>query len=430
MSVIPMEKKTIGLIAVVVVVAIAAIAIAMSGDEDNGPEIPTVASGTGTVYGNADGNCFIDETDIAVIESIIKGERALKDFPFADANNDGKVDQDDVQIVKDIIAKKPMKIKVLDTQDKVVEVQYPVDNFIVLAGSNLAPLMNVLDVSDKVVAAAYSTLDPIRDYDINEGIKAGKIVKLTTNGTAADLDAISKLNTNVMLTEYSSMYDLDSDENIKTLNQWGIDVLCLECRDPGDDTRSMAVFGILLDRGEQAQGYIDYVDGVYDYIKKVEGDKFGDTTVLISSLASSLCGRSSGYTTMIELMAGGRNLADWEENTKSTPVGSQWYFAEKYNSDVMFLGSASNYMGSGFTEKAISGYAEKYSNMDVWKNRDVYIYSTSIPVVCRVAYYAEAMYPGLFADGWANSIHQEFVDKYFGTDFTVNEDQFFKKINA
>lgn len=427
-----MERKYLGLIAIAicVVVAVAAVTMFMGGDKDKGPVIPQVASGTGTIYGNADGNCFIDETDIAIIESIISNERSLEDFPFADANNDGAVTQEDVQIVKDIIAKKPMKIKVLDTQDKVVEVQYPVDSFIVLAGSNLAPLMNILDVSDKVVAAAYSTLDPIRDYDINEGIKSGNIVKLTTNGTTADLDAISKLNTNVMLTEYSGMYDLDSDENIKTLNQWGIDVLCLECRDPGDDTRSMAVFGILLDRGEQAQGYIEFVEEVYDHIKNIEGDKFGSTTVLISSLSSSLCGRASGYTTMIELMAGGKNLADWESSTKSTPVGSQWYFAEKYNSDIMLLGTASNYNGTGFTEKTISGYSEKYSNMDVWKNRDVYIYSTSIPVVCRVAYFAEAMYPSLFEDGWANSIHQKFVDEYFGTEFKVNEDQFFKKING
>lgn len=68
--------------------------------------------------------------------------------------------------------------------------------------------------------------------------------------------------------------------------------------------------------------------------------------------------------------------------------------------------------------------------MDVWKNRDVYIYSTSILVVCRVAYYAEAMYPELFADGWADSINQQFVDRYFGTDFKVDEEQFFKRINA
>ena len=427
-----MEKKTMGLIAavVVVVVVIAAVALAMGGEKKNGPEIPEVASGTGTVYGNADGNCFIDETDVAIIESIIAGDRELKDFPFADANCDGDVTEVDLQLVKDMIAKKSMKVKVLDTQDKVVEVQYPVDSFIVLAGSNLAPLMNVLDASDKVVAAAYSTLDPIRDYSINKGIEDGKIVKLTTNGTAADLDAISKLKTNVMLTEYSGMYDLDSDENIKTLNAWNIDVLCMECRDPGDDTRSMAVFGILLDRGKEAQSYIDFVEGVYDHIKEVEGTHFGERTVLISSLASGLCGRSSGYTTMIEDMAGGKNVADWEDSSKSVSVGATWIFADKYKSDIAFFGTSSNYMGSGFSDSTIAGYAEKYSNLEVWKNDNAYIYSTSIPVVCRVAYYAEAMYPDLFEDGWANEIHQKFVDTYFDTSFTVNEEQFFKKISS
>lgn len=427
-----MEKKTIVLlVAVIAVAVVAAAVIGMSGDDDEkGIEVPEFASGTGTVYGNADGNCFIDEVDVAVIESIIAGERDFKDFPFADADCDGDVDQDDVRFVKDIIAGKSMKVNVLDTQDNVVPVQYPVDSFIVLSGSNLAPLMNVLDVSDKVAAAAYNTLDPVRDKAIKDGIDDGRIVRLSVNGTAADLDAISKLSgTKVMLTEYSGMYDLDSDENIKTLNDWGIDVLCMECRDPGDDTRSMAVFGILLDRGKEAQSYIDFVDDIYSYIKQVEGSRFGDVTVLISSLTGSLCGRTSGYTTMIEEMAGGRNLADWDASAKKVAIGDTWIYAEKYVSDIMLLGTSSNYGGTGFTEKDIAAYTDRYSNMDAWKNREAYIYSTSIPVVCRVAYFAEAMYSDLFEDGWANSVHQRFVDTYFDGEFEVVEEQFFKRIN-
>ncbi|MBR1973354.1 MAG: hypothetical protein IKA33_01600, partial [Candidatus Methanomethylophilaceae archaeon] len=59
-----------------------------------------------------------------------------------------------------------------------------------------------------------------------------------------------------------------------------------------------------------------------------------------------------------------------------------------------------------------------------------FIFSTSTPVVVRIAYMAEFMYPDLFEDGWANGIHQDFVDKYFDTDYTVEESRFIKKLSS
>ena len=423
------KMKAVIIVIVIAVAAIAAAAIFTGGDDDHGKDIPDVAAGFGTVYGNADGNCSIDDTDLAIIESIMSGDRQLKDFPFADANADGKIDSADIEIVKDIMNKTETTVKVLDTQDKIVDVKYPVENFMVLSGSNLAPLMNILDVSDKVVAAAYNRFDEIRDHGICEGIEQGRIVKLTVNGTAADMDAISKLDTHTMFTEYGSHYDLDSDKNIKTMNDWGIDVLCMDCRDPGDDTRAMAVFGILLDRSEQAQSYIDFVDSVYKEIKDIEGDKFGTATALLSGKNVGLSGRSSGYTALLEELAGGKNVADWEESNKKFELHDPVLLSEKYRSDIALLGAISNYSGDGFSEKDIASYKEKYSDLDVWKNGEVYIYSTSVPIVCRVAYFAEALYPDLFEDGWANEVHQRFVDTYFDTPYKVDDSKFMQRIN-
>ncbi len=423
-----MNKIIVVLVAVIVIVAGASVAIFVLNGNDKKIEIPDVAEGTGTVYGNSDGNCYIDEVDVAIAESIIAGERTLADFPFADADCSGSVTEKDVALIKDMVAKKDMKVKVLDTQGKVVNVQYPIKNLIVLCGSNLAPLMNILDVTDLMVGAAYSTLDPIRDYPVDQAIANGSVTKISTNGTAADMTLISRLNADVMLTEYSSMYDLDSDTNIAILNDYGIDVLCMECRDPGDDMRSLAVFGILLDRGDNVVDYMDFCDQVYKEIEKIEGNSKGTTTVILSALASSLTGITSGYNKMLE-MAGGKNLADWTENSKSVAVGDTWIYESKYASDCLLLGATSNYGGSGFTAASIASYEEKYKNHHAWTDGDVYIYSTGIPVVIRVAYYAEAMYPELFEEGWAIKWHQKLVDQYFGADFTVPVDMFCKKIN-
>lgn len=428
-----MNKTMAILVAVLVVAAGAVAAFTLIPGDDDKVSIPEVAEGTGTVYGNADGNCFIDKVDVAIAESIINGERTLEEFPFADADCSGTVDSKDVQLIKDMINKKDMKVKVLDTQDKIISVQYPIKNPIVLSGSNLAPLMNILDFSDIVVGAAYNTLDPVRDYSIYNGIESGKITKIGVNGTAADLDIVSELilkkDADVMLCEYSGMYDLDSDVNITQFNEWGLDVLCMECRDPGDDMRSLAVFGILLDRGENVQDYMKFCDEVYKDIKKVEGDKFGTTTVLVSSLKGSLSGTGSGYYPM-SITAGGKNLADWSESTKSVKVGDVWIFEDKYASDVLLLGASSNYGLAEFTDSDIAAYEERYTNHNAWKNDRAFIFSTSTPVVVRIAYMAEFMYPDLFEDGWANGIHQDFVDKYFDTDYTVEESRFIKKLSS
>lgn len=434
-----MEKKTIGIIAVVVVViiAIAAIAVVVSNDDDDDKkkDLPEIAAGTGTVYGNADGNTYINQTDIDLIQAIIDGDRSFSDFPFADANCDGKVDSEDIEIVKKFINKETVTIKVLDTQDKIVDIVYPLNGFILLAGSSLAPLMNVLNCSDDVVAAAYSSWDSIRDHNIKSKVDSGAITSLTVKGTTADMDTISKLvkdkGVHTMLTEYSSMYALDDDDHVKTYNEWDIDVLELECRDPGQDTRSMAVFGILLDRGDRAQQYIDFVENIYSQIKEKEGSSWGTCKVLISSMASGLCGTSSGYTKMIEEMAGGKNVADWSDGSKKFSVGDTWIFESKYNCDVMFLGATIRYdQDGGVADSVVSGYKEKYSNLSVWKDGKVYTYPTNIPVVCRVAYYAELMYPDIFESGWANSVHQSFVDTFFEyPNFTVNQSQFIEQIN-
>lgn len=127
-------------------------------------------------------------------------------------------------------------------------------------------------------------------------------------------------------------------------------------------------------------------------------------------------------------LAGGTNLADFEA-TRTVDVGSTWFLEEKYAADYLICASASYYDGSGFTESTIASLEEKFKDHSAWKSGNAWLYSTSIPVVARVAYMAEVMYSDLFESGWANSVHQLFVDTYFDVEFEVNQDQFLIKIS-
>lgn len=431
-----MQKNVlIGLCAVVVVavVVIAGLAVVLNNDKDD--KLPDYQADTGTVYGNADGDCYIDSTDRKIIKKIIDGDAELKDYPFADANNDGSVNEADLEIVDKYIAGESCTLKVLDAENKVINVAYPISTVIVLCGSNLAPLINILDISDKIVGAAYTgeKINAIRDYPIKQGIDNGTITKISTKGTSADLELVKKLVTDkgchFMMTEYSSMYDLDSDENVVNLNAMSIDVVRMEARDPGQDLRSMAVFGILLGKSAQAESYQEFMKDVYSQIDSAIGDKKGTHKVLITSTSKNISGLSSGYTAMIE-KAGGVNAADWQDSTKSLTKGDTWHLDPKYSVDMIFVGSTSDYAGSGFKDSDVTNIHSFFDNHNAMKNGKVYQYSTGIPVVCRIAYYAQSMYPDSFEDGWAHGIHQSFVDTFFKTKYTVDDSLYFVQVAA
>lgn len=95
-----MNTKQIVVVFVVAVIVIAAAAVVLSrnnGDDSTPPVSGEVQSGA--FYGNVNGDSRVDETDKSVIESIIDGEYTLEDYPLADANLDGVVDQNDLDVV-------------------------------------------------------------------------------------------------------------------------------------------------------------------------------------------------------------------------------------------------------------------------------------------------------------------------------------------
>ncbi len=92
------------MLAIVAVVLVAAVAIAAFAllNGDNKKVVETAGEDTYCwVYGNANMDNYVDESDIEYLRLIISGEK--EETKFADANQDGKIDEQDVQVVQDII---------------------------------------------------------------------------------------------------------------------------------------------------------------------------------------------------------------------------------------------------------------------------------------------------------------------------------------
>ena len=100
-----MNQKQVMTLAVVAVIVVAAagVCIYASMDRDDGGSVASLGSSL-EVYGNANGDYYIDGEDIELVERIIEeGLDWETEYPFADANCDGVVDQGDIDQIKRIM---------------------------------------------------------------------------------------------------------------------------------------------------------------------------------------------------------------------------------------------------------------------------------------------------------------------------------------
>ena len=104
----------IAAIAAVIIVVVAACAVLVSNNDDK--ESAEIKASL-MVRGNADGNYKIDQEDMAILDSIIAGDKELKDYPLADIDGSGEVDDKDKKILQDMFDHKEGTTIYVETLD-------------------------------------------------------------------------------------------------------------------------------------------------------------------------------------------------------------------------------------------------------------------------------------------------------------------------
>lgn len=154
-----MNAKVTAVILAVIIVAAGAV-VYLTRDDSSGDITP----GKLLIYGNADGDYDIDQDDVAYLEDIIAGKKEKTDM--ADANCDGDINQEDIDLVKKLINKVPCTAYYYDQQNKCHEsFSYPIKNiYPVSIDSMLAT--KILGLDDNVVAVSSTTSDAVLFKDI------------------------------------------------------------------------------------------------------------------------------------------------------------------------------------------------------------------------------------------------------------------------
>ena len=420
-----MNTKQIVAVFVVAVIVIAAAAVVLSrnnGDDSTPPVSGEVQSGA--LYGNVNGDSRVDETDKSVIESIIDGEYTLEDYPLADANLDGVVDQNDLDVVDSVINNEQTTVYVVNATNNAVAVPYPIGNFAVSAGTNMQSIISTLAPGDmdnlKGVALDTGDVSDVLDSKLGSALDEGRITCLTEDSrklTAESLNLLTQNRIDLVFSEESGMST--EAEVVSAIENLGISYLEFNLMNFDDQIMAISSMGILLGCEDEAERYISWSQGVLDAIRESEGNQYGTKTVLCVVMSNSVSGSSSDYYAASE-MAGGDNLADWEDSTKKFNEGDNWLLDGKYNADYIFHFRTLVYP-NGMSQDDIAKYAGYFEDTYTYQNDGYYLINGSLPLPVRLAVMAETMYGDCFDEGWSQSIFQEYVTEILGADYDVSQ---------
>ena len=421
------DAKIIAIIAAVVVV-IAGIGAALVLTQDNDEEKDTPPTGTQlSLYGNANGDTTINSKDVSIVEKVLAGdeEYTLANYPLADANHNGKIDDEDVTITKALANRESTRCFVIaqldeddDTDYAVVEVKYPLRH-VVSINAEVTTVLVQLGVAPYVAgyqASEYSALDlkPLKDAKATAlDLTSTRTIKATSYQQIIDLDtstggigAIFIYNTNALGT-----YKAD-------FATAGIPVIHTKCTNPQDSILGYRTFGFLFGEDAEEQGdkiaefTTDVIKNVSDKLKSNDITGNALTNALVLFMKTSIAEANSQYTYAVQ-EAGGNVIN--QQSGASTKLANA-------ESILTFKNPVPDIIIS-FTTVGLEKLSNDYIVGTVWDvaklsyltpspaYKTLTYVNASMSVPARIAYVAELLYPEIFKD-FGSETWQDYVDEF------------------
>ncbi len=416
-----MASKNVIIIAAVVAVIIitAAAVVLINGD---GKEYENIEMTQLPVYGNANEDYLVDQNDIDLINKHL-GEPATE-YPYADADGDGKITTADADIVDKIIKGQKTKVRFIDQYvydsgiTNVVEVDYPLSNIITI-NPDMLQLTFMFDGDEKVIG-----------YVANKDSYKQTFYKADHNGFTRIIGTSARLLTQV---EWEAIKDLDAElyekgegigailayndaalgdykDDIKTAQ---IPIIYIRCTDPVHSIDATMLLGFLLgpDYSKKAMNYAnDSRKAIVDVTEAVEKLSDDDRTKFIALCMWRYISQHESQYTKIGLQAGGIDVANLEGNG-SVPLNDVEAITI-YNGKIDYILNCRTMDCKVVDPLTLF----ENSNIDILKKssefKNMFYINLSVPTPCRVMYVAAMFYPELVSMSEAHNYFQRMVDKY------------------
>jgi iron complex transport system substrate-binding protein len=421
-----MKTKTIALLEIAIVLCsvflVALPVIAAAASEIYEP-------GLLDVYGNANEDDTIDMRDTTYIKLVIFGKKPKT--KLADANYDGKVSMLDVGQTNLIILGKEKELTFIDIFGEAETVNKPINRLVNLGGYG-PYVTRALGARDILVA--------IGSLSMKEKTKfCPEISKLPA--VKDDYEKIISLKpdavqTSLEMKKYAKIGLPEKRELQEKLP--GIPLISLNMREQDVLPQNLRTYGYILDREDEAEEFIDWIEKYDNLIKsRTEGLSQDDRSrVYFESHGKPYHIVPPGCRFSLPVVAaGGRNIADVIIGPDHPAYGKSWFIVDpewviEQNPEYIFTHKGKGYETDDPSE--VAAEREKIlnrpelANVNAVKNGHVYTICYEIlggagNTIIGEVYMAKMFHPELFKDINPQEIHQEYVDKFCHIDFNVKE---------
>lgn len=424
-----MNTKLVAILAVIIVVAAGSAAYIVINNDDDGHYVSTDNTGRLAVYGNANNDDYLDNSDVEYLEKIIAGTE--EETPLADANQDGKIDSADVDFVKGILNKTQKTVYVLQTYNKtaqVVSCKYPLTS-VGVAGYETITVLQSIGAVDKIKilsGAGGDSFDKTFYSDVYDLPKCGKDVW--------NIDP-ELLPENVKLDGIIAMDSKSYLPNYQTFEKAGISVVRIQAAHALNSLSGIVTVGFLLGCEEKANELMEFFDGITDNIVKKVGtvsdeNKVTGLFVTMTNYVEGPVDRSEYTGTMV--IAGAKSLADkntapWgsDKARLQFKTGEEWLLNDDYQGDFIVHSRALGLkpLTSEQMQDQWNNYSQYFTKMSAYPDGYFILNSTLSPVL-RIAVMATQFYPDLFGEDYAFDCIQQYYDKFITSisDFDAKTD--------
>ena len=386
--------------------------------------LPAAASDyTLGVFGNANEDETINMQDVTYTELIILEYRDQTEL--SDAKYDGKINMQDVTQIELIILGKEKEITFVqyigsanDFTEKPVTIKKPVERIVVLSDGEHAEALRVLGAMDNVEGVNSELIT--REY---ARVFFPEFQDVTNIGSvySEDYEAILSLNPDAVIT-YTWWNYPEIEEHLP-----GVTVLRFNFYIGGTMFDEMRRLGYLLDSREEAQEYIDFVEGYENIVKeKIEtlSEDEKPRVYVESGRDAWKTFNSIGGPAYQLRMAGCRNIAEdlAGSATGTVQVDPEWVIEENPEIIVKLMGWM---QGGGYgtddpseLENTIVeiGSRPALAGVNAVQNENVYAITYDVlyhpSMIVSIAYFGKWFHPELFEDLDPQVVHQEYLDTF------------------
>jgi iron complex transport system substrate-binding protein len=376
------------------------------------------------IFGNANMDETINNDDIAYVEGIIDGTN--EETELADANYDGVIDEDDIAQIEQIIQGEEKELTIRDTVGKIVTVNMPINNVIAF-NKEQVETMRSIKATDKIVGVSKYVIEDEFLADFVDYPNVGSM-------TDPNYETLLKLNPEIVLL-YATFYATQCEAIQDQLNDLDPDikVIRIDLFKPESYADETNKLGYLLGRTEESIEFIQFYESWMNSIKEKLDDIPQEEWPLVyfENRKPYYCaGNGTGHQQKIEL-AGGKNIfSDREGYFDVDPEA-----VVERNPEVIIRTEANVKGYSTHDENELRNVKEdivsrpELADVIAVKNDDVYVINNQIEGGVKhfigIGYMAKWLHPDLFEDLDPQAIHQDYLTRFQGLDYDLDENGVF-----